>query len=120
VLEVLGDGNQSKPYIEVRDCIDGMLFGLNHSHEQINLFNLGTTGAVYVKDIVKIVIEEIGLKKVKVNFGGGIRGWPGDVHTVRLDVSKLKSLGWKPKYPTSLEAFRAGAKDIIKDLKTHE
>lgn len=117
-LLVLGDGNQSKPYIEVQDCIDGMLFGLRHSHEQINLFNLGTTGAVYVRDIAKIVIKEIGLKKVKVRFAGGVRGWPGDVHTVRLDVSKLKSLGWRPKYPTSLQALRAGAKDIIKDLKT--
>lgn len=117
-LLVLGDGNQSKPYIEVRDCIDGMLFGLKNSQAQINLFNLGTTGAVYVKDIAKIVIEEMGLKKVKINFAGGRRGWPGDVHTVRLDVAKLQSLGWKPKYPTSLEAFRAGAKEIIQDLKS--
>lgn len=120
-LMVLGDGNQSKPYIEVQDCIEGMLCGLKNSQEQINLFNLGTTGAVYVKDIAKIVIEEMGLQKVKVNFAGGIRGWPGDVHTVRLDAAKLRSLGWKPKYPTSLAAFRTGAKAIIKDLpKIHE
>ena len=119
-LEVLGDGNQSKPYIEVRDCVDGMLFGLRNSSEQRNLFNLGTTGAVYVKDIVKIVIEEMGLKDVKINYTGGIRGWPGDVHTVRLDVSKLESLGWKPKYSTSHEAFLAGAKDIIQELRNKE
>ncbi|OGZ29936.1 MAG: UDP-glucose 4-epimerase [Candidatus Niyogibacteria bacterium RIFCSPLOWO2_01_FULL_45_48] len=120
VLEVLGDGNQSKPYVEVHDCVDGMLFGLNNSHEQINLFNLGTTGAVYVKDIADIVVKEMGLKNVKIKFAGGVRGWPGDVHTVRLDVSKLESLGWKPKYPTSREAFSAGAKDIIEDLKTQD
>ncbi len=116
-LEVLGDGNQSKPYIEVHDCIDGMLFGLNNSSEAINLFNLGTEGGVYVRDIAKIVIDGIGLKNVNIKYAGGIRGWPGDVHTVRLDISKLKVLGWKPKYPTSIEAFAAGAKDIISELK---
>ncbi|MDO8619913.1 MAG: NAD-dependent epimerase/dehydratase family protein [bacterium] len=117
VLPVLGDGKQSKPYIEVHDCVDGMLFGLVHAHEPLNLFNLGTTGGVFVRDIADIVIAEMGLKNVEVRFAGGVRGWPGDVHTVRLDVSKLKSLGWKPKYPTSLEAFSAGAKDILADLK---
>ncbi|MEK7170206.1 MAG: NAD-dependent epimerase/dehydratase family protein [Patescibacteria group bacterium] len=117
-LEVLGDGKQSKPYIEVHDCVDGMLFGFTHANEQINLFNLGTTGGVYVKDIADIVIREMGLKDMAVQFTGGVRGWPGDVHTVRLDVSKLKALGWKPRYPTSLEAFAAGARDIVSDLKT--
>lgn len=119
-LEVLGDGNQSKPYVEVHDCVDGMLTGLARSRERINLFNLGTAGAVFVKDIARIVINGMGLKNVTIKFAGGIRGWPGDVHTVRLDVSKLKSLGWRPKYPTSLEAFTAGAKDIITDLKNRD
>lgn len=119
-LEVLGNGKQSKPYIEVHDCVDGMLFGLTHGDEPINLFNLGTTGGVYVRDIAEIVIAEMGLKNVGVLFAGGVRGWPGDVHTVRLDVSKLQSLGWKPKYPTSALAFAAGAKDIIADLKRAE
>src|SRR3989344_2475871 len=117
-LEVLGDGNQSKPYIEVHDCVDGMLFGLNNSKDQINLFNLGTEGGVYVRDIAQIVIQEMGLLQAKIKYAGGIRGWPGDVHTVRLDISKLKALGWKPKHPTSIEAFSAGAKDIISELNT--
>ena len=120
VLEVLGDGNQSKPYVEVHDCVDGVLFGLKNSREQINMFNLGTIGAVYVKDIAGIVIKEMGLKNVNIKFAGGNRGWPGDVHTVRLDVSKLESLGWRPKYSTSRAAFAAGAKDIIKDLKLQD
>ena len=115
-LEVLGDGNQSKPYIEVHDCVDGILFGFNNSSQQVNLFNLGTEGGFYVGDIPKIVIEAMGLKNVKIKYSGGIRGWPGDVHTVRLDISKLEALGWKPKYSNSIEAFTAGAKDIIREL----
>lgn len=117
VLEVLGNGNQSKPYIEVHDCVAGMLFGLKNSSEQINLFNLGTEGAVYVKDIAQIVIKTLGLKNVSIKFTGGMRGWKGDVHTVRLDSKKLISLGWKPKYATSYDAFIAGSKDIIEELE---
>jgi UDP-glucose 4-epimerase len=115
-LEVLGDGNQSKPYIEVEDCVEGILLGFEKSKESINLFNLGTYGGVYVKDIAKTVINLMGLENVEIQFAGGERGWPGDVHTVRLDSSKLESLGWKPKYPTAQEAFMAGAKNIIKEL----
>jgi len=41
-LEVLGDGTQEKPYLYVDDCVDGILFGLDHFQEQINVLNLGT------------------------------------------------------------------------------
>lgn len=116
-LEVLGDGNQSKPYIEVQDCVEGILLGFEKSKESVNLFNLGTQGGVYVKDIANTVVNLMGLENVEIKFAGGERGWPGDVHTVRLDSRKLEFLGWKPKYPSAKEAFMAGAKDIIKELK---
>lgn len=115
-LEVLGNGNQSKPYIEVHDCVEGILLGFEKSKGLVNLFNLGTQGGVYVRDIAKTVIDLMGLENVEIKFAGGERGWPGDVHTVRLDSNKLETLGWKPKYPSAKEAFMAGAKDIIKEL----
>ena len=111
-LEVLGDGNQSKPYLEVNDCVDGMLFGLEHSDEQVNVFNLGTDGSTSVARIAEMVISGLGLKNVKIKFTGGERGWPGDVHTVRLDVSRLKKLGWKPKH-SSDGAVQAGISALI-------
>ena len=116
-MEVLGDGNQSKPYIEVHDCVEGILLGFEKSKESINLFNLGTQGGVYVRDIAKTVVSLMGLENVDIQFTGGQRGWPGDVHTVRLDSSKLESLGWKPQYPSAKEAFMAGAKNIIEEFK---
>ena len=33
-LVVLGDGTQSKPYVYVEDCIDGMEFGYRNAHER--------------------------------------------------------------------------------------
>ena len=33
-LEVLGDGSQAKPYVFVTDCVDGILFGLDHAKDR--------------------------------------------------------------------------------------
>ena len=40
-LEILGDGNQSKPYLHVGDCIDGILFGFENLHDRVNVLNIG-------------------------------------------------------------------------------
>jgi len=51
---------------------------------------------VGVKTIAEIVIEEMGLKGVKLRFTGGVnggRGWKGDVKDMLLDVRKIMSLG---------------------------
>ncbi len=113
-LEILGDGSQKKPYLEVKNCVDGILFGWKNSNKQINYFNLGCIGATDVVTIADTIVQELGLKNVKYNFTGGKRGWPGDVAEVAFDVSKINRLGWKARY-TSDEAVRAGARDFIKE-----
>ena len=119
-LEVLGDGKQAKPYVEVRDVVGGMLFGFRHSKEPVNYFNLGTDGLTSVTAIAHAVIKALGLSKVKLRFTGGVRGWPGDVARVSLDMRKLKALGWKAKYPSSNEACMVGVNAVIEDLKTRD
>lgn len=114
VLEVLGDGNQSKPYLEIEDCVEALLFGMGHGKEPVNVFNLGTEGATSVKTIVKIVLEELGLKDVQVRYTGGKRGWPGDIPTVHLDSGKLQRLGWRPRY-SSDEAVRRAFLAILNE-----
>ncbi len=116
-LEVLGNGKQAKPYIEVHDVVDGMLFGLKHSSDSVNYFNLGTEGLTSVTVIAHEVIRVLGLSNVKLRFTGGIRGWPGDVARVSLDMGKLRALGWKPKHPTSDDAMRVGLSAIMKELR---
>ena len=114
-LEVLGDGKQSKPYIEVHDVVDGMLFGLKHSDDWVNLFNLGTEGFTSVTVIANEVIKAMGLKNVKLKLTGGVRGWPGDVPKVSLDMAKLKGLGWMPKH-SSKESVRMSVKAVVGSL----
>jgi UDP-glucose 4-epimerase len=111
-LEILGDGNQQKPYLHVSDIVDGMLFGFEHSNNQINLHNLGCDSNTTVKKIAEMVIEEMGLKNVKFKYTGGKRGWAGDVPRFQLDITKIKKLGWKEKY-TSDQAVRKAIREIL-------
>jgi len=111
-LEILGDGTQEKPYIYINDCIDGILLGLEQAQEQVNIFNLGSESSTDVTAIANIVVETMGLSNVKFKYTGGSRGWKGDVPQVRFDITKMKKLGWKPKY-SSDRAVRKAVGDIL-------
>ena len=111
-LEILGDGKQCKPYLHVKDCVDGIIYGFRNSHDKVNVFNLGCSTVTDVTTIARMLVGEMGLKAVRFRYSGGDRGWPGDVPQVRFDVTKMNQLGWKPKY-TSAEAVRKAIKDIL-------
>lgn len=111
-LEILGDGKQSKPYLHVEDCIDGILFGFINSHDKVNVFNLGCPMSTDVSTIAMILVDEMSLADVKFRYTGGDRGWPGDVPQVRFNVEKMHKLGWKAKY-TSDQAVRRAIKGIL-------
>ena len=111
-LEILGDGSQQKPYLHIDDCIDGMLFGMEHSNQALNLFNLGSSSSTSVVAIANMVTKTMGLEDVEFQYTGGNRGWPGDVPQVRLDMTRMSRLGWEPRY-TSDEAVRQAAREIL-------
>jgi len=111
-LEILGDGNQQKPYIHVGDCVDGILYGFQHASNQVNVFNLGCDSSTKVSTIARMVIDEMGLKDTKLRYTGGERGWLGDVPQVRFDTSKMANLGWTPRY-SSDEAVCKAIRDIL-------
>lgn len=111
-LEILGDGNQEKNYFMVEDCIEGIFVAFQHSDKQCDVFNLSGDSTIKVTDIAHIVVEEMGLKDVHFKYTGGDRGWPGDVPQVQFDTSKMRKLGWTPKY-TSEEAIRMTTRHLL-------
>jgi len=112
-LTILGDGTQSKSYLYIDDLINAVILAIRKAADGVNLFNLASNGFTDVKTIAKITTEEMGLKNVKFNYTGGSRGWKGDVPKVRLDVSKIKKLGWQAKL-NSDQAIRKSIKDLLK------
>ena len=110
-LEVLGNGEQFKPYLYVKDLVEAILFVYKNSDEKLNIYNLGVDSRTKVKDIAQMVIEEMNLNAI-VEYTGGDRGWVGDVPEFNYDLSKVNKLGWKAKH-TSNEAVRKAIQYIL-------
>lgn len=115
-LVILGDGRQSKSYIHVSDAVEAMLFAAARSPEKVGIFNAAADDYLDVAAIARIVIEEMGLKEVDLEYTGGDRGWKGDVPVVRFDIGKIHKLGWRAKYG-SREAVRKSIREMLADLE---
>jgi len=115
-LEVLGNGKQRKPYIHVKDCVSGMLYGKEASQNQVNVLNLGVESTTVVSDIAKMVISELGLRNCRIRYTGTDRGWPGDVPQVRFDVNRMTKLGWRAKH-SSTQAVRIAIREYLGERK---
>ena len=97
-LEVLGDGNQDKSYFDVEDCIEGFtVIPKTDKNRCTEVYNLAGTKTMKVKELVKIVCDELKVKP-KINYTGGDRGWPGDAPYTILSIKKACSIGWRPRY----------------------
>lgn len=99
-LEVLGNGEQCKPYVYVKDLVAGIQFVINNSNEPYNVYMLGSDTRTKVKEIAAMVIEEMGLN-ASIRYTGGDRGWVGDVPEFRYDLTKVNNLGWKASYDSN-------------------
>ncbi|HDI74415.1 MAG TPA: NAD-dependent epimerase/dehydratase family protein [Thermoprotei archaeon] len=124
-LEILGDGTQRKSYLHVSDCVEAMLFLLRKVENTIKdyeIFNVGNEDWVRVVEIADIVVKVMGLKDVEYFFKPATpdgRGWKGDVKLMLLDISKAKSLGWRPRL-TSREAVERAAREILEYISKAE
>jgi UDP-glucose 4-epimerase len=112
-LEILGDGMQTKSYLEVNACVEAMLFAAGHAHDRVNIFNIGSEDWIDVKTIADIIVAEMGLSGVEYHFTGGERGWVGDVPRMQLSVDRLRSFGWTPRIG-SRESVRQAVRVMVK------
>ncbi|MDA8671369.1 NAD-dependent epimerase/dehydratase family protein [Candidatus Pelagibacter bacterium] len=92
-IDVWGDGEQTRSFLYIDDCIKGtkQVFNSNHSVP----FNVGSEEQVSINQMIKI-IEEIADYKVEKNYQldkpKGVRGRSSDNTFVK------KNIGWEPKY----------------------
>jgi UDP-glucose 4-epimerase len=119
-LEVLGDGTQTKSYLHIDDCVNAFSLTVQDEFWQspVEAYNIGSVDQTNVRTIASIVSEAMGLSNVPIRTRPGRdgRAWPGDVKTMRLDISKIKTLGWRTKLGSN-EAVRLAAKELVQELK---
>ena len=117
-LEVLGDGNQSKPYVFVTDIIDAVMLASTKVDTEFEVFNVATLDNVSVREIADAAIEVSGLSStnVEIAFTGGNRGWKGDVPIVKMSSRKIREIGWQQTL-TSREAIYRSLRDLHSDSR---
>ncbi|MCK4300905.1 MAG: SDR family NAD(P)-dependent oxidoreductase [Planctomycetes bacterium] len=106
-LEVLGTGDQVKDYLYIDDAIDGTLLAVSEGEGSGEAYNVGSGEACTVKELVEGLLKAVGLDgKTEVTYKGGL-SWPGDVQKSHSDISKMKGLGFAPKFTfdKGLKAF---------------
>jgi len=116
-LEILGSGRQKKSYLDVGDCVDAMVFGMEHSDETVNIFNIGSEDSIDVVGIADIVTKKMGYSDVKYRFTGGVdggAGWKGDVKFMLLSIGKLKALGWVPGH-NSRQSIEMAVESLLRE-----
>jgi UDP-glucose 4-epimerase len=120
-LRILGDGTQRKSYIYVHDVIDAVLLAHRESPTDYDVYNVATGDEITVAEIADLAVEAVGLSpdSVEYEFTGGDRGWRGDVPIVRLDVEKIRGLGWKCARSSS-EALRESLDALVAETRAQQ
>jgi UDP-glucose 4-epimerase len=97
-LTILGDGSQSKSYIDVGDVVSAVLLAHRSTSQPYQAYNVATGDAITVTEIAALAVDVLELDPTTVRFDytGGARGWKGDVPVVRLDTRRIRDLGWRP------------------------
>ena len=93
-IEMNEDGNQLRDFVHVKDVASAILKTLEDSEANFGTFNVGSGQATRIIDLAKIVAKQsrVAFNPLLQNRyrAGGAR------HSV-MNISKLKSLGWKPQ-----------------------
>lgn len=97
VLNVLGNGMQNKSYVNVYDCVQAIHLSSESTNNTINLFNIGLSATMTVKESISIITERLNINPV-LKFQDSDRGWIGDIPFILLDNSLITSIGWNPKF----------------------
>jgi UDP-glucose 4-epimerase len=111
-LEVLGDGNQTKPYLYVADLIDAILLAFDKASAPLVVYHAAGIGSTSVREIAEIVVAAAGRPGTRICYTGGDRGWPGDVPKFGYNISRLEALGWQPRRH-STDAVRFSVERIL-------
>ena len=112
-LVVLGDGHQNKSYIHVSDVLSAVICAIEKGFDSdIQSYNVSNNDSITVREIVKIILNEMNLTSTNVEYGTTPYGWIGDVPEIKLINKKIKSLGWNFKY-NSAEAIRKAVTFLV-------
>ena len=93
-IDQFGDGSTRRDYTYIDDIIQGTMAALNYDGALFDVFNLGESETIQLKDLIAAIENVLG-KKAKINR---LPEQPGDMPLTCADISKArKFLGYDPK-----------------------
>jgi UDP-glucose 4-epimerase len=94
VLEVLGNGQQTRDFTYVTDTVQGLLLLSEHG-SPAESYNLSSGCSVTVTQLANMVIATVGLTgQTHIAYTGS--SWPGDAQRWVVSIEKLRRLGYTP------------------------
>jgi UDP-glucose 4-epimerase len=116
VLDILGDGSQSKSYVHVDDVVDAVLTMQRSRRQPFEAFNVATGDYITVTEIALLALQVLGLTEstTELRYTGGDRGWKGDVPIVRLSTERVRARGWSCRR-TSEQALLESMRSMVGD-----
>ena len=103
-IDQFGDGTTRRDYTYIDDIIQGTMASLSYAGPLFDIFNLGESETILLKDLIEKIETALG-KKAKINQ---LPEQPGDVPLTCADISKArKLLGYNPttKFSEGLPKF---------------
>jgi UDP-glucuronate 4-epimerase len=93
-IDQFGDGTTRRDYTYIDDIIQGTMAALKYDGTAFDVFNLGESETIQLKDLIAAIEKTLG-KKAKINR---LPEQPGDMSLTCADVSKARELlGYNPK-----------------------
>ncbi len=93
-IDQFGDGTTRRDYTYIDDIIHGTMAALKYEGAMFDVFNLGESDTIQLKDLIAAIEKALG-KKAKINR---LPEQPGDMPLTCADISKArKLLGYNPK-----------------------
>jgi UDP-glucuronate 4-epimerase len=93
-IDQFGDGTTRRDYTYIDDIIQGTMAALKYEGPMFDVFNLGESETIQLKDLIAAIENALG-KKAKINR---LPEQPGDMPLTCADISKSrKLLGYNPK-----------------------
>src|SRR5881394_714008 len=93
-IDQFGDGSTRRDYTYIDDIIQGTMAALKYEGPMFDVFNLGESETIQLKDLIAAIEKVLG-KKAKINQ---LPEQPGDMPLTCADISKArKLLDYDPK-----------------------
>ncbi len=110
-VPLYGDGLNIRDWIYVLDNCEGIDLVL-HKGKIGEIYNIGADNEKTNKEITEIILRELGKDESHIEH---VKDRPGHDRRYALDSTKIKKLGWKPKY-----SFEKAIKETIEWYKNNQ